>query len=542
MRRLVFALLAASVFAATLGLDGVGAADAPRLLVTVVVDQLRADYLQQFNRHWRHGFRTILDQGMVFENARYPYLVTVTCAGHATIGTGALPHRHGMINNTWWLRNERRLTGCSADPATTDLTYGRPIRLGNSAVNLLTPTLADELRAQKPGARVVSVSMKARSAIMLAGRAADAIAWFDDPSGSWATSTAFASKPVPAVQEFVERYPYEKDLGRVWTLSGSPDSYLMRDAGVGERPPAGWNGLFPHPINGRGGIDAQFYALWQATPLADAYLGRMAASLVDSFSLGQRQGTDFLGVSFSALDDVGHAFGPESREIEDVLRQLDITLGALITHLDEKVGRANYALALSADHGVAPIPVPPRGGRIVTDDVRERIEEALVTAWGPLQKGSYVDVVNFTDIYFAAGVFDRLRANAPLMAAVVRSIEEIPGVSRILRVDQLSDSSRDPIVRMAALSSMSSRSGDLMIVPKEYWFLGGRNVAAATTHGTHHTYDTHVPVIFFGGAVKAGRSKASATPADIAPTLGSLAGVRLPQAEGHALIEGEGTR
>jgi hypothetical protein len=468
--------------------------------------------------------------------------VTVTCAGHATIGTGALPHKHGLINNTWWVRNERRLTGCSADPSTTEITYGRPIRLGNSAVNLLTPTLADELRAQKPGARVVSVSMKARSAIMLAGRAADAIVWFDDPAGSWATSTAFAKGPVPAVKEFVDTYPYEKDLGRVWTLSGSPDSYLMKDAGVGERPPAGWNGLFPHPINGRGGIDAQFFALWQATPLADAYLGRMTAALVDSFSLGQRDATDFLGVSFSVLDDVGHAFGPESREIEDVLRQLDVTLGALIAHLDAKVGRANYALALSADHGVAPIPVPPRGGRIVTDDVRERIEEALVTAWGPLQKGSYVAAVNFTDIYFADGVFDRLRASTPLMAAVVRGVEEIPGVARVLRVDQLSDTSRDPIVRMAALSSMASRSGDLMIVPKEYWFLGGRTVGAGTTHGTHHTYDTHVPVIFLGGAIKAGRSKASATPADIAPTLGSLAGVRLPQAEGHALIEGKGTR
>ena len=542
MRRLILLALSAGLFAATLGIDGVRAADAPRLLVTVVVDQMRADYLQQFNKHWRHGFRTLLDQGMVFENARYPYLVTLTCAGHATIGTGALPHRHGMINNTWWLRNERRLTGCTADPASTDITYGRPIRLGNSAVNLLTPTLADELRTQKPGARVVSVSMKARSAILLAGRAADAIAWFDDPSGSWATSTAFAKGPVPAVKEFVERYPYEKDLGRVWTLSGSPDSYLMRDAGIGERPPGGWNGLFPHPINGRGGVDAQFFALWQATPLADAYLGRMAATLVDSFSLGQRQATDFLGVSFSVLDDVGHSFGPESREIEDVLRQLDVTLGTLITHLDAKVGRANYALALSADHGVAPIPVPPRGGRIVTDDVRERIEETLGTSWGPRQKGTYVDSVNFTDIYFADGVFDRLRANGQLMATVVRSVEEVPGVARILRVDQLSDASRDPIVRMAALSSMTSRSGDLMIVPREYWFLGGRNVGSATTHGTQHPYDTHVPMILFGGAIKSGRSKASVTPADIAPTLGSLAGVRLPQAEGHVLIESEGTR
>jgi predicted AlkP superfamily pyrophosphatase or phosphodiesterase len=447
-----------------------------------------------------------------------------------------------MINNTWWQRKERALTGCSSDTETTEISYGRPIRLANSAAHLMAPTLADELRTQKPGARVVSVSMKARSAISLAGHAADAIVWFDDLAGSWATSRAFAQGPVPAVKEFVDRYPYEKDLGRVWTLSGPPESYVMRDAGVGERPPAGWNGLFPHPINGRGGIDAQFFALWQATPLADAYLGRMAASLVDSFKLGQRQGTDFLGVSFSVLDDVGHSFGPESREIEDVMRQLDVTLGTFIADLDAKVGRANYVLALSADHGVAPIPVPPRGGKVATDDVRERIEDALRTAWGPLQKGGYVDAVNFTDVYFADGVFEKLRANTQLLASLIKSIEEIPGVARVLRTDQLSETSRDPMVRSAALSYMSSRSGDLMVVPKEYWFMGGRAVAAATTHGSPYEYDTHVPVIFLGGAIKAGRSKANVTPADIAPTLGSLAGVRIPQAEGHALLEGEGTR
>ena len=542
MRRTALLLLAAGVFSATLALDRVRAADAPRLLVTVVVDQMRADYLQQFNKHWKNGFRTLLDQGMVFENARYPYLVTVTCAGHATIGTGALPHRHGMINNTWWQRKERALTGCSSDPKTTEISYGRPIRLGNSAANLLTPTLADELRTQKPGARVVSVSMKARSAIMLAGRAADAIVWLDDPTGSWATSSAYAKGPVTAVKDFVDQNPYEKDLGRVWTLSAAPNTYVNRDAGVGERPPTGWNGLFPHPINGRGGLDAQFFALWQATPLADAYLARMAESLVDSFKLGQRTDTDFLGVSFSVLDDVGHSFGPDSREIEDVLRQLDVTLGSLIAHLDEKVGRANYVLALSADHGVAPIPVPPKGGRIATDDVRERIEDALVTAWGAPKTGTYVESVNFTDVYFAEGVFNRLRANAGLLSSVTRSIEEIPGVSRVLRTDQLSDSSRDPIVRMAALSYMSSRSGELMVVPRENWFLGGRNLGTGTTHGTPHEYDTHVPLILFGGSVKSGRSSTAATPADIAPTLGSFAGVRLPQAEGHVLVEGNGSR
>src|SRR4030095_10719515 len=160
MRRFVALIGAAYLFAAALGFDtaSLRAADSPRLVVTVVVDPLRADYLQIFNKHWRNGFRTLLDQGMVFENARYPYLVTVTCAGHATIGTGALPHRHGMINNPWWEGKERVLTGCSADPATTDITYGRPIRLGNSATHLMTPTLADALPAQQHGARALSGS------------------------------------------------------------------------------------------------------------------------------------------------------------------------------------------------------------------------------------------------------------------------------------------------------------------------------------------------------------------------------------------------
>ena len=509
----------------------------PTLLVVLVVDQLRADYLQRFDRHWRSGFRTLLDTGLVYDNARYPYLNTVTCAGHSTIGTGALPHTHGMISNGWWVRDEHRLVGCTADPASPDISYGRPMRLGNSAVHLLVPTLADELRTQKPGARVVALSMKARSAIGLAGHAGDAVVWFDNLAGSWATSRAFASALVPAVKEFIDRNPYEKDLGRLWTLSGPSPSYLAHDAGVGERPLAGWNGLFPHPIRGRGGIDAQFFALWQATPLADSYLARMAAALLDSFALGQRGTTDFLGISFSVLDDVGHAFGPDSREIEDVLRQLDVTIGTLIERLDARVGRANYVLALSADHGVAPVAISPKGGRIAAEDVRERIEETLDAELGALSNGAYVDAVNFTDVYLMPGVFDRLRGNARAMAEVERAVREIPGVASVLRADQLSATSADATTRSAALSYLSGRSGDLLVVPKEYWYFSGRNATFATTHGTHHDYDSHVPLILFGGGIPAARVATPATPADIAPTLGRLAGVQLSRAEGRALSE-----
>ena len=224
-------------------------------------------------------------------------------------------------------------------------------------------------------------------------------------------------------------------------------------------------------------------------------------------------------MSFSVLDDVGHAFGPESREIEDVLRQLDVTLGTLIAHLDAKVGRANYVLALSADHGVAPIPVPPRGGRIATDDVRERIEDALVTAWGPLQKGSYVEAVNFTDVYFADGVFDKLRANAT--ADGVGDSRRRGDSGRVACAARRSTVGHAAAIRSCAGGAQLHEQPQRRSDDRPEGILVPRSAAPCigTTHGSHHTYDTHVPVIFFGGAVKAGRSKASVTPADIAPTL-----------------------
>jgi predicted AlkP superfamily pyrophosphatase or phosphodiesterase len=530
MRRLTIAVAA---LAATLT---VAAQGSPRLVVVLVVDQMRADYLQTFDRHWHGGLRTLLSEGRVFENARYPYLGTVTCAGHSTIGTGTLPHTHGMVNNAWWDREQRKSVGCTTDPDAPDITYGRPVTLGNSAKAMLVPTLADEIRKQKPGARVVTLSLKARSAIGLAGHGGDAVVWFDDASGSWATSRAYSQAPVPAVKSFIDQHPYERDNGRVWTLSAPSSTYLMRDAGLGERPPAGWSGLFPHPAVGRKDVDAQFFTLWQATPFADAYLAQMAEALVDAFSLGQRDTTDFLGVGFSTLDEVGHPFGPQSREIEDILRQLDATLAQLIAHLDASVGRANYVLALSADHGVAPIAVSPTGGRIINEDVRERIEETLTTQFGPLEKGSYVDSASFTDVTLAPGVFNRLVSTPSAMAALQHALREIPGVDHVLRSDQLSAGNRDPIVRSAALSYRAGRSGDLILVPRKYWYFSGR-AGGGTTHGTHHEYDQRVPVILFGGPVTRGHERGAVTPADIAPTLAHLAGVALPQAEGKVIVK-----
>jgi predicted AlkP superfamily pyrophosphatase or phosphodiesterase len=504
--------------------------------VVVVVDQMRADYLDRFDRHWRRGFRTIADQGLRFENVRYPYLNTKTCPGHATISTGTLPRTHGLILNDWWHREERRTLSCTDDPAAPDVTYGRPSKLGNSAKRLAVPTLADELRAQRPGARVVSLSLKARSAIGLAGHAGDAVVWFDDAAGSFVTSRAFAAGPAPAVKAFIDREPYERDLDRPWRLLGPPDSYLQRDAGVGERPPTPWTGLFPHVVAGRGGLDAAFFDVWQTSPLADAYLGRMAVDLIDRLSLGQRQSTDFLGISFTALDEVGHDFGPDSREVEDLLRHLDVTLGALLDRLDARVGRQRYVLALTADHGVAPIGGFVRGGRIVTADVRDAIEDTLAAEFGPLPSG-YVAAANDMYVYLAPGWMDRLRDSPGAMRAAARAAEELPGVARILSADQLSDQSPDADVRGAAAGHHPGHGGDLIVVPEPYWYLHSRSPTSATTHGSLHDYDTHVPLVLFGGGIPGGAVSAVVSPADIAPTLAHLAGIRMPQAEGRVLRE-----
>lgn len=512
----------------------------PRLIVIVVLDQFRADYLTTFASHWRHGFRTLLSEGAVFTRAAYPYLHTDTCAGHFTIGTGTMPKTHGMVADLWWDREQRRNIECTDDDKTQPVTYGRPAKLGKSARYSMAPSLADEVRAQRPGARVVSLSLKSRSAIGLVGRGGNAVTWFEETAGigSFVTSRAYAAEPVPAVKAFLERDSFETDFGKVWGLRDPRETYRNPDAGIGERPRQPWTGLFPHTIRGTTDNRDDSVALWRASPYGDAYLGRMAAAMMDAFQLGRRNATDFLGIGFSASDSVGHPFGPASRELEDTVARQDDVLGDLIKHLDATLGRDRYVLALSADHGVSDVPVTRGTGRVAGEDVRERIEEILVNRFGPPPANTRYVVAGNDFVRFADGVFDRVRADATLMPAIERAVTAIPGVDRVLRKDMLSEQSSDPIVRAAALSNFEGRSGDLIVVAKPHWPLGGRAVGEAGSHGAPYDYDQRVPVILFGAGVKAGRYDAAATPADIAPTLARVAGVKMPKAEGRVLTEG----
>jgi predicted AlkP superfamily pyrophosphatase or phosphodiesterase len=537
MRRILMGMLAAAVCQPTAGITQPAPPGKPKLVVIVVADQMRADHLVTFQHRWKSGFRVLLDEGAYFSRAEFPYLNTVTCAGHTTIGTGAYPRTHGVVLNGWWHRDLRQYRNCMDDPASPHVTYGRrPAPAGSSGMRILVPTLADALRAQQPDARVAVMGLKPRSTIPLAGRTG-VVTWFDDAAGSFVTARAFARDPVKEVSSFITAEPVEKDLNKAWLLTDRESTYRFRDVGVGERPTAGWTALFPHPMNGRNGADAQFYERWQKSPYSDNYLARMAGSLVESMRLGQRDGTDYLAIAFAALDMMGHDFGPRSREVEDLLMHLDASLGALVQRLDDRVGRNRYVLALTGDHGAAPIPEQVQGGRLVTEDIQQVAENLLVARWGAPASGRYVDSVAVGHVYLAAGVFERLHAEPETLRAVEQAILAMPGVARVLRADRLSPSSDDQATRAAAYGYYRGRSGDLIVVPKPYWILELRADPDSTEHGTMYSYDRRVPLFLLGNGIRRGHFTGRVSPADVAPTLAFLAGVPLPSAEGRVLRE-----
>ncbi|MCC7179813.1 MAG: alkaline phosphatase family protein [Acidobacteria bacterium] len=508
-------------------------AAAPRLLLFLVVDQMRFDYIEQMRSRWTHGLKRLVTEGAVFERSRYPYLQTVTCAGHATIGTGTFPARHGIVLNAWW--RGTRNAPCTEDTGVKAVPYEPDTEVvGHSAVQLLVPTMADRLRAASPESRVVSLSIKPRSAIMMAG-SGGVVAWTDDRN-RWATSTAYAAAPDPDVQAFVAAHPRLAVRGEVWERLLDVSSYTGTDAGLAEKPPNGWTTQFPHPLAGAAGTsEEQFYTLWENSPYSDAYLGAMAADLVARKKLGQRSSVDFLGVSFSALDYIGHKFGPESHEVQDALLRLDRTIGDLLETLDRLVGPDRYLVGLSADHGVAPIPEARvasgrEGGRVPTQQLMQAANAALVESLGP---GQHVARVEYTQIYLAPEARQRVLANPALLEPVTRALEHVPGIARAMPGAGLEgqQTSPAPLVRAAALSHVPDRSGQIVVIPSPYYVIGGSD---ATTHGTHHAYDQHVPLIFFGAGVKPGRYQTPSTPADLAPTLAARIGLEMPGTDGVA--------
>jgi hypothetical protein len=518
----------------------------PKLVVMIVVDQMRADYVDKFRGQWSGGLKRLVEEGAWFRAAAYPYAATETCVGHATISTGAFPGTHGMVANSWWDREAQKMVACTSDPKVKNSAYaGGTTTGGDSAWRMQIPSFAEELKFQTGGAtRVVTFSLKARAAITMAGHKADAATWFDTATGAWVTSPAYG--PMPFVEEFVRKHPVTEDYGKTWSLSLPPGSYWYDEKALGAGTVVGWDTAFPHPLRGKQGdhsADEAFYEQWTASPFADTYLTKLAEAAVDSLGLGKSGATDYLGVSYSSVDYVGHTFGPRSWEIQDILVKLDKDLGELFTHLDQKVGLGNYVVALTADHGVAPIPSDMQNtgfdaGVLNLRELQERLEKALE----PFHFAKpALAVISGNKVYFSPGVYGQLEQDPAAMKALLDAALTMPGVKAVFRAEELSSGTKTVSqARTAAeLSYFPGRSEDLYILETPYWLLdssaGGTKRHTGAGHGTSYYYDQRVPIMMMGFAIEPGEYFDAITPADIAPTLGALTGVTLSTRDGHVL-------
>jgi len=480
----------------------------PKLLLAIVVDQFRYDYLTRFRADFTGGLKRMLEQGAVFTNAHYDASPTVTAVGHSTFLTGAMPAKSGIVGNQWWERAENKVVTSVSDD-NVKMLGGIGVGAGSSPARLLVSTVGDELKNSGKGGKVIGMSLKDRSAILPAGRKADAAYWFDGQSGNFVSSTYYFTELPSWVRDFNATRPADRYVGQDW---------------MGHKMPA---------TSG-----PQLYNNVDASPFGDELLQALALRTLDAENLGAGSKTDLLAVSYSSVDYVGHRDGPDSPEIHDMVKRVDKLIGALIDAAEARAGKGNVLVAFSADHGSTPVPEENQkrgfpGGRIQWPAYRAAAEKALNDKFGA---GQWISFSADGVIYFNPDPIPGKKLDmAEVQKVAADTIRAQPHIARVYTKTQLSAgiSGNDPVDLRVRNGFNPVRSPDIFTVTEPYYIFN----ATGTTHGSPYDYDTHVPVIFLGLArIKAGSHAETIGVEDLAPTLASLLGIGAPSASmGHVL-------
>jgi len=523
----------------------------PKLILQITVDQLRGDLpTRYYNRLGAGGFRYLWENGVVYRNAHHAHANTETIVGHTTLATGAHPSGHGMVGNLWFDRETGFTTYNVEDPNYRLLTVGADVDKdteidptqraarseGRSPAAILVSTFADELRSNTGGkAKVIGVSVKDRGAIAMAGHSGTAY-WFSKASGEFVTSTYYLDRYPDWVTAFNKQQPAQRYANTSWNLLHDQGSYLFGDTDdrEWETDVAGFGRVFPHSF---GDGTSRYFTTWLTlSPAGDELVLDFAKLALVNEQLGDDDITDYLSVSFSSTDYVGHVFGPSSLEGEDNILQVDRTIAELLAFVDQQVGLDNTLIVLSADHGGPDAPgylnsmsIP--AGYVEPDTwdrqpAIDRIKEQFRI------KGDLIETYDHPYLYFSADVkSNQLINHEELEAAVIEELSKFPGVSLAVSSTALRRGNlpNTALYRSVVNNFNSKRSGDIFIVFEPNWFINDFDgLTVAATHGSPWRYDTYVPIVFAGAGLAATTVDRKVLTVDIAPTLSAYLGIKAP--------------
>ena len=497
----------------------------PRLVLIIVVDQMRGDYLERFDALLNHGLGRLLREGVVFTDTHHFHANTETAPGHATLSTGAFPKNNGIVSNSWFDRERGEDVYCCADPDH-----------GLSPRNLLVPALGDLLKATYPEAKVYAASAKDRAAILMGGHHADGAWWYSRSTGGFVTSTYYGDEE--SQPGWVEAFNDEDRLGSNFANAWNPllplDHTSAYDIEPLDRGPV--IDTFPHAVGGFTVERDAFYGDIYRSPFVDDYLEAFAEVLIEAEDLGADEVPDLLAVSFSALDTVGHGYGPNAPETLDTILRLDRSIGKLLDFVDERIGMENVVVAFSGDHGVGEVPElvvrdGGDGGRFGTEQTLclQRLQTRIEKRFGDaklLTSTFYLD----REAIAAAGI-----DKAAVEDEIIDVMSACPLIVEVVRAADLDPAK--PLHELYLNSHRDDRGPDLIAIPEPNVLPVPISVIVAS-HGSPYHYDTHVPLIFRlpGGAGRVVEERANTV--DLAPTLAAILGLDVDSVAGFEGFDG----
>lgn len=506
----------------------------PKLVVGIVVDQMRWDYLYRYyDRYSNSGFKRMLNEGFTCENTMLNYVPSYTAIGHSTIYTGSVPAIHGIAGNDFIVQATGQSLYCTQDDNVQSVgTKDKNATAGKmSPFNLKASTVTDELKlATNFRSKVVGVSIKDRGSILPAGHAANAAYWFDGESGNWITSTWYMTELPKWLKDFNSKEMAKKYLEKNWNTLYPIDTYVQstNDDNIYEETYKGIDKV-KFPIKTSDLLKKNGLGLIRSTPYGNTLTLDVAKLVIENEQMGNNQVTDFLAVSLSSPDYIGHQFGPNSVKVEDNYLRLDKELGDFFSYLDQKVGKGNYTVFLTADHGGAhngqflkdnKIPAGNWDIKTINDGLNTFLGEKfgisnpVINLYNYQVNYDYKQISSFTDM-------DQLRE------ATIQYLQKVEGVAYVVETSKVSESTIPAVIKEKIINGYNrDLCGEIQIILKPGWY--SDNDLKGATHGTWNPYDAHIPLVFMGWGIKHGSSNTEVYMTDIAPTVAALLHIQMP--------------